>query len=351
MECKVFNVLVVEDNSGDYALVEDILTDQPDDFMLLRAKNFEDAQNILLRGRYRFDIILLDISLPDKTGMPLINEVLSLSNNAPVIILTGNTDIEFSVRSLSIGVSDYILKHDLTPNMLYKSIIYSIERKKSTLALIASEQRYGELFHLSPLPMWVVNLDTMQFMDINEATISHYGYSREEFLNMTLEDITLTDELADKEIAAGGHKESPENSRQRVATHIKKNGDLINVELQVSQISYRGVPSSVIVAKDVTERMNYIKAMEAQNARLLEISWIQSHVVRAPLSRIIGLIPLIETAIEAEGDEETRRMLKYIAFSANELDDIIMDITEKTKTSDAGRVAQLRSNTVLKKVS
>jgi len=328
MERKTYDVLVIEDNTGHYALIEELLAYQHDKFRLLHARNFEESQNILFSGQIRFDIILLGINLPEKARMPLINELLYKCNNTPVIILTGNADIEFGARSLGIGVSDCILKHDLTSTMLYKSIVYSIEREKSARALKESERKYGELFHLSPLPMWVVNLDTLQFLDVNNATIKHYGYSREEFLSMTIKDIRMHREVAQMEQSIAEHKQKPENNLQLLVTHVKKNGELINVELQITQVLHMGVKSSIVIAKDVTERMNYTNAMEAQNEKLREISWIQSHLVRAPLTRIIGLIPLIESAMEVVCDDEIKKILKYLALSANELDDIIMDITE-----------------------
>jgi hypothetical protein len=73
--------------------------------------------------------------------------------------------------------------------------------------------------------------------------------------------------------------------------------------------------------------LNYIKAIEDQNEKLREISWIQSHVVRAPLSRIMGLIPLIH---DADDIAEKEMMLDYVIISANELDEIIRNITAKS---------------------
>jgi PAS domain-containing protein len=63
----------------------------------------------------------------------------------------------------------------------------------------ASEKKYSELFHLSPMPMLVFDLDSLQFLDVNEATIQYYGYSRKEFLNMTLRDINLAEDIAEME--------------------------------------------------------------------------------------------------------------------------------------------------------
>lgn len=84
--------------------------------------------------------------------------------------------------------------------------------------------------------------------------------------------------------------------------------------------------------KDITERSNYIKAIEEQNKKLKEISWMQSHVVRAPLARIMGLIPLLRDI--RENSKEREKTLEYLALSANELDEVIKEITSKSNAAN-----------------
>jgi signal transduction histidine kinase len=135
-----FSILIIEDNPGDYDLIEEFLFEQIETPAILHAINFKEAKNILL-NRFKIDIILLDLSLPDKAGIELVNEIMMISLNIPVIVLTGYADVSFGAESLSRGICDYILKDELSPLMLYKSIIYSIERKKITSSLEASEKR------------------------------------------------------------------------------------------------------------------------------------------------------------------------------------------------------------------
>jgi PAS domain S-box-containing protein len=327
MDKNEYRILIVEDNPGDFALVEDFLFEQIESPVIIHAKNFREAKDNLTADTHKFDVVLLDLSLPDNKGAQLIIEMVELCQHVPVIVLTGYTDFSFGVKSLSLGVSDYLLKDDLTSISLHKSIVYSAERKKSIAELEESEKRYSEVFHFSPLPMWVINLDTYQFLDINKATIEHYGYSREEFLSMTLKDIRPPEEVSAFIKDIEENKGSAETAARRVVIHKKKNGDLIKVEVQFAQFMYRGVKSNIVIATDITERLNYIKAIEGQNEKLREISWIQSHVVRAPLSRIMGLIPLIH---DADDIVEKEMMLDYVIMSANELDEIIRNITAKS---------------------
>ncbi len=136
-----YAILVIEDNPGDFALVEEFLLEQIEAPIISYAPNFNEAKNILSVKTNHFDIILLDLSLPDKTGIPLIQEIIEICLGRPVIVLTGYSDLTFGVKSLSLGISDYILKDDLTSLVLYKSIVYSIERRKIVLALETSEKR------------------------------------------------------------------------------------------------------------------------------------------------------------------------------------------------------------------
>nr|NYE66328.1 YesN/AraC family two-component response regulator [Mucilaginibacter sp. E4BP6] len=198
-----YNILIVEDNPGDFALVEDFLFEHIEAPQILQAKSFKAAKENSLISNCMFDVILLDLSLPDCAGKSLINEIVDLCKNIPVIVLTGYVDFKFGVKSLSLGVSDYLLKDELNSTSLYKSIVYSIERKKSIVELAESEKRYSDLFHLSPLPMWVVDMDTSCFLDVNMSTIIHYGYSRDEFLSMTLKDIRPPEGVFEKDIEEG----------------------------------------------------------------------------------------------------------------------------------------------------
>jgi light-regulated signal transduction histidine kinase (bacteriophytochrome) len=80
--------------------------------------------------------------------------------------------------------------------------------------------------------------------------------------------------------------------------------------------------------QDITEGMQHIKAIEKQNKKLREIAWIQSHVVRAPLSRIMGLIDLL---MNYPDEEQSRELMGYILISARELDEVIHSIVSRTE--------------------
>ncbi|MCJ8208357.1 PAS domain S-box protein [Mucilaginibacter sp. RS28] len=209
-----------------------------------------------------------------------------------------------------------------------------LELMEKAEQLAISGERYSELFHMSPLPMWVFDLETLAFLDVNEAALLHYGYTREELMSMTIRDIRPADELPRLHAVIKDAHRRQFQHRPGIFTHIKKNGEQIQVEIVSSSINYQGRSARLALMLDVTERNRHLAEIEAQNRRLRDISWLQSHVIRAPLSRLMGLVNLLEhTGVD---EDEYHEVISYIRLSANELDRVIHDITSSAAGNSAG---------------
>lgn len=220
------------------------------------------------------------------------------------------------------GVSAYPSEHGLS--VFFKDIT---ETKRTAQALAESEKRYSDLFHLSPQPMWVYEMSTLRYLDVNLAAIAHYGYTREEFLSMTIRDIRPPEDISLLEKTVAEKQDQDVVRLEGVFRHKKQNGAVIQVDIQSNMITYHGLRCKVVLANDVTERVRYIEAIETQNEKLREISWMQSHVIRAPLSRMMGLLPMLSAQ---SADQEQRQIHEYLIASANELDGVIRSITDVT---------------------
>ena len=111
--------------------------------------------------------------------------------------------------------------------------------------------------------------------------------------------------------------------------HKRKNGEVFFVDIQSNTIFFQGVMARIILANDVTDRFTYIEAIEKQNKKLKEIAWIQSHVVRAPLARIMGLVELMKH--QGFGNPDSEELYDHLLTSAIEFDEIIKEITDKSE--------------------
>jgi PAS domain S-box-containing protein len=247
------HLLIIEDNPGDFFLIKEYLEEHFTEPEIKHAKRYSEAVGMLMDEKNTFDVVLLDLTLPDKTGEELINGIVSKCPVIPVIILTGFADIEFSIRSLSLRVSDYLIKDDITSSSLHKSIIYNIERKKTNLLLEESEKRYSDLFQMSPQPMWMFDLETLDFFQVNDAALKHYGYTEDEFLKLKLSDIVVDDFEMEVKIKMANDFANQSNVYKGRFKHRKKNGDLIDVDIYGSIIFIKEKRYESAIAIDVTE--------------------------------------------------------------------------------------------------
>lgn len=363
-------------------------------------------------------------------------------------------DEYFPPLKLWVEVSAFPSKDGLS--VYFKDISF---RKDAEALLNSEKEKYLGLFNLSPIPQWVYDIETLCFLDVNNAAIEHYGYSRTEFLSMTLADIRPEKDVdLLKEIIS--HKVKKGSFNSSVVRHLKKDGKIISVNVEGNSISFEGKHARLALAiditqklkteraleasehrfkalvqdgsdliailnsegmykyvsptstsilgidpvkfigksafdfihqddtafvlesfkllkttrriqvppfrfnigsgeyrwidtivtnmmdepgveglvansrnitermQDITQRKAYIEKIEAQNRRLLDISWLQSHYVRAPLSQIMALVKVLTAEHSEAADKES---LSYLAEAAEQLDKVIKRIINNTE--------------------
>ena len=126
------------------------------------------------------------------------------------------------------------------------------ERAKAHEARNAAERQYRFMFDRNPLPFWVYRRDTMQFMAVNDAAVASYGYSRGEFLAMTLLDIRPQEDAEDLKRAV---RRREEGGRGQLWRHRRKDGSLIDVRIYAADMEFEGHSCRLVLAEDVTERL------------------------------------------------------------------------------------------------
>ncbi|MFI8378195.1 PAS domain S-box protein [Leeuwenhoekiella sp. NPDC079379] len=201
-------------------------------------------------------------------------------------------------------------------------------QKLLKLSLVASEKRNSDLFQLMPIPCWVYNLNTLQIIQVNKAAIKNYGYSREEFLNMTIKEMRPEEEIK-KLIEVVEHtKKNIDVRKVGGYLHKKKDGSIFKVEVHSNQLSTETDPLRVVMAVDISETLEHIQEIEDKNRRLQEIARVQSHVVRAPLAKMMGIVELVNEELPLDADDN-KMFLNEFLNSAVELDEIIRSISKK----------------------
>ncbi|MEP6554206.1 MAG: PAS domain S-box protein [Ferruginibacter sp.] len=144
------------------------------------------------------------------------------------------------------------------------------ERIKAAQALKESEEKYRLLFQNSPLPMWVNEVETNRNVDVNEAAIKHYGYTREEFLRLTVYSIRPEADWENYTKLILNQRSGRQTSG--VWRHLKKDKSIINVEVTAHDILYNNKTARLIAAIDVTEKINYEKDLRETSEQLRELA-------------------------------------------------------------------------------
>ncbi len=208
------------------------------------------------------------------------------------------------------------------------------EKKENELAVMelvnalrVSEKRYSDLFQMSPQPMFVFDTLTLQIVDVNEAGLKSYGYNREEFLNLTIKDIRPPEDVEQLENTLKESLKINQLWAPGVFRHYTKSKKIKLVEVHSAPILYNNRPAKIIMANDITEQIHRFKIIENQNKAFKEISWMQSHLTRAPLARILGLMELVDGLNIT--DKQLNEYHELLKLSAEQLDHIIKNVSNK----------------------
>ncbi len=240
--------------------------------------------------------------------------------------------IEVSTSLISLGGQDMLLgiDRDIT------------ERKQAEEKLRKSEERYRYLFENNPHPMWVYDLKTLAFLNVNEAAIAKYGYSREEFLNMTIVDIRPPEDVELLMNNLAQPRQPLEHSEGW--RHCLKDGTTIHVEITSYTVEVDGHESVLVIAQDVTERkqaedeirrlneqleqrvIERTAQLQAANKELEAFSYSVSHDLRAPLRAIDGYTRILVEDYEAKLDAEGKRICDIISAEARRMGQLIDDL-------------------------
>ena len=176
-----------------------------------------------------------------------------------------------------LGVIEFFSRHIQEPDATVLEMMAATggqigqfaEREQTVVALRLSEQRYRALFETNPLPAWVFDRETLRILTVNDAALRHYGYTREEFLGMTIADLRPPEDVpALREFLNSAPMVF---HRAGVWRHRTKAGDLLSVEISGHAIQWEGRVAELVVVNDITERQRAEEVL-SQRARLAELS-------------------------------------------------------------------------------
>jgi PAS domain S-box-containing protein len=391
-------VLVVDDNPGDQFLIAELLNDTSLQISAIeKATSVEEA--VVVLQQKHIDIVLLDLSLSDSNGIETFLRINKYAANIPVVILSGLNDTNTATDAIALGAQDFLLKGEFNEKLLEKTILYSIERKKTLLELRLSYERYefvskatndlvwdwdvqnnkvyrneeqfvkilklpaekrnetndfwnsrihpddGDLkgkildrlekditathfeqeyrflrgdavyihvvdkgyavrnaqgkviriigslqditeskkaetqlreseekyrlfFNSIPASVFIWHLDSLGILEVNQTACDNYGYSRSEFLRMSMQDIRKPEEYRSFAYFANEAKKDSFTSTSRLWKHINKNGDEMYMQIVSNKIQYNNCSAIMAIASNVTEKIKLERKLEEERQKM-----------------------------------------------------------------------------------
>ncbi len=222
---------------------------------------------------------------------------------------------------------------------LMASIWLTVNLRKARRAREVVEQSYQFMFEANPLPMWVYDVATLRFLNVNAEAERHYGYSREEFLSMTILHVRPPEDVAALSAFMKSSKDAPYASG--VWRHSKKDGSLIFADVHAQQLLFDGREARLILAIDVTARCQIEtelraakEAAESASQAKSEFLANMSHEIRTPIHGIMGMTELV---LDTELSEDQRDCVGAVKTSAELLLSVINSVLDFSKI-EAGKL-------------
>jgi PAS domain S-box-containing protein len=313
-----------------------LIEDNPDDALLLRqmlrrtsALNFDlrEAQDLKtgleLLAQERFDAVLLDLQLPDSTGLESLERLQTATNSrVPVVVQTGCGDTRIAFKAIHCGAQECIDKSELDTHTLLRALRYAVERHRSQTALAQSENRLKLLFENAPDAYYLHDMQG-NFLDGNKAAEQLVGYPREELIGKNMLQLDLLNEEGIRQAAralalnAQGRPIGPEEYTLR-----RKDGSQVTVEIRNYPIILNDKPLVLGMARDVSECKSALTALKESEerfravwehsldgmrltdhkGRILAVNEAYCELVKLPREKLIG--ELLSVVYQEQGPGE-----------------------------------------------
>ncbi|MGB9596669.1 MAG: ATP-binding protein [Candidatus Poribacteria bacterium] len=289
-------ILLVEDDDAYAMLISRMLKRAKfGEFLLKRANNQKSAFEQISNGD--IDLILLDLHLPDISGLATLDSFINKEFDIPIIVLTSLEDDLMGIKALQKGAQDYIVKSDIDAGLLIRSIQYAIERynliselRKNAKALEASEERFRLITEQNADAIVVVD-DERIVRFVNPVAEKLFNRNADEFIGRQFDFSAESGFEDDIEV--------PSND-----------GSSTILEFRANKIKWQEKDAVLITFRDVTERKQIEKMKD-------EVISIVSHEIRGPLTSIMNSLSLIIEGETGDISEPAKKMID-IAYRNSE---------------------------------
>ena len=320
-------VLVVDDNVDMNAFEAEALGKK---YRVISAYNGEEGLHMALE--HRPDLIVSDIMMPRMTGEEMVRRLRDHPDmdDTPIIMITARADESLFVKMLREGVHAYLTKPFSVRELMARAEGLIAERKLRQ-ELRESEQHYRILFDKSPLPKWTFDLETFAILEVNDAAVRHYGFTREEFLGKNVDDLVVPEEISKfKEWVEQRSAEGRKFEGDAQTIHRKKDNELIDVMVHYVQVDTRHGKAALATIEDITERKRaeeererLLAEVQRSNQELQQFAYTASHDLQEPLRMVSSYMQLLEMKYKEQLDDKAKKYIHHVVDGTTRMQSLI----------------------------
>ncbi|MGE5432824.1 MAG: PAS domain S-box protein [Syntrophomonadaceae bacterium] len=255
MESKALRIMMIEDNLGDAMLIGEMLKEAKNRRFLLQH-NLQLSSAFESLSHKNYDLVLLDLGLPDSCGLETLKKVLAKFPAIPVVIMTGLDDEELGFEAVKLGAQDYLIKGQIDSNLLLRTIRYSIERKRTEEIIREKEERLRATFDQAAVGIAHVRFDGSWIM-VNRKFSELAGYEHPELMRLGVHEVLQQDDITFKGNASAAYSTE------------KKFVNKLKCSVKWAKLTFSRVSEApgnqgylIIVAEDITDRKELEQALK-----------------------------------------------------------------------------------------
>jgi sigma-B regulation protein RsbU (phosphoserine phosphatase) len=329
MEIRTIRVLLIEDNLEDVTFLRRTLQRVTGThFQLEPARSLAEGFEKLKAGG--IDVVLVDLTLPDSSGLDTFSAIKSQARDTPVIVLSGLDDETVAVNAVHAGAEDYLVKGRVDSQLITRAIIYAMERMETRRAIVKAEEKFRGIFENSIAGIFQTTPDG-RYLDVNPALTRIYGYESRAELMSRISDIGRLLYVDPRRRMEFVRLMQEKGTVQDFESQIfRKDGSVIWISENARAVRdasrqiqyYEGMVEDITARKEAQEKLRFSESRfrsvwqnSSDGMRLTDEHGIVL-AVNPSFCRIVGLPPedLIGRAYTAvySSDEDTAdMMLKY----------------------------------------
>lgn len=318
---------MIDDDEDDFFLVTELLRDiSPGQYVLEWASTFQKGIDALENNTH--DVFLVDYRLGPNTGIDILHRIQQMPNQLPVIMLTGKGDYKIDQEAMQAGAYDYLVKGEITADLLERSIRYALDEYNHRRTIEESEKKYYGIFEKAHDLIVLADCDR-NIIDANPAALRVLHYTREQMLRLHLRDLFISKEQSEHFLDNICHNGTTNSKEYEFKTaDNKKLVVLINAVMldEAAQIF-------LCVIQDITEKKREEQEKQHREKFVItgRIARVIAHEVRNPLTNILLAVSQFKDEEEIAANEDTLMYTDIIERNCTRINQLITELLHSTR--------------------